>query len=266
MSKENRVINGRTFEFLVVSQGEVVPEGYQLFDIQGSKAYFWIPEPIADSYLYNIVYMFWTGDNEITPNRRESILRFRQLSGCPVVLITNKDLAQFVPDLHPAYYNLSLVHRSDYLRTYFMHHYGGGYSDVKQTTGSWVQMFEHLRNTDLLGIGYREVGPDGCAVIREDPDLTKTLRENWFKLVGNGCYLFKPKTDLTTDWYNELVRVLDAKTEALALNPAKTPRDQDPSYPVYWSEILGNIFHPLCLKYYPRIGNMLHFPICCNYQ
>lgn len=33
--------------------------------------------------------------------------------------------------LHPSYSFLSGVHRSDYLRCYLMHHYGGGYSDIK---------------------------------------------------------------------------------------------------------------------------------------
>ena len=34
--------------------------------------------------------------------------------------------------LHPAYNDLSLVHRSDYLRAYLLHHHGGGYCDLKR--------------------------------------------------------------------------------------------------------------------------------------
>ncbi len=45
---------------------------------------------------------------------------------------------------HQAYAYLSEVNNADYLRTYFMRFYGGGYTDVKMHRGSWVSSFEKL--------------------------------------------------------------------------------------------------------------------------
>lgn len=61
-------------------------------------------------------------------------------SGVEVKLITPKNLNNYLlPDfpLHPAYDYLSLVHKSDYLRCYFMHFHGGGYSDIKPNYKNW---------------------------------------------------------------------------------------------------------------------------------
>ena len=52
--------------------------------------------------------------------------------------------------LHPAYEFLSETHRCDILRTYFMYHYGGGYSDIKIPNGSWVKGFEDMENDNSL--------------------------------------------------------------------------------------------------------------------
>lgn len=80
--------------------------------------------------------MFWTNDKgEITPNRFRSLNQFKEISEVDVILITKDNLHEYIlPEnpLHPSYKYLSAVHRSDYLRTYFMHFYGGGYSDIKK--------------------------------------------------------------------------------------------------------------------------------------
>ena len=57
---------------------------------------------------------------------------FYSNSSCDVVLVTSDNLSSWlVSALHPAYTYLSFTHRADYLRCYFMHHYGGSYSDIK---------------------------------------------------------------------------------------------------------------------------------------
>jgi hypothetical protein len=54
--------------------------------------------------------------------------------------------------LHPAFKYLSYVHKSDYLRSYFMHFYGGGYADIKKysSNNNWKECFNLLNsNTDI---------------------------------------------------------------------------------------------------------------------
>jgi hypothetical protein len=59
--------------------------------------------------------------------------------------------------LHTAYPLLSQTHMADYLRAYFMHHYGGGYADIEMQTGSWIESFEAMEaHPEMIGIGYRE--------------------------------------------------------------------------------------------------------------
>lgn len=80
------------------------------------------------------VFCFWTGDNDLPPARVEGLDAMRQMIGVPVELITPEKLPAWVVEghpLHPMYSQLSYVHRSDYLRAYFMAHHGGGYSDIK---------------------------------------------------------------------------------------------------------------------------------------
>jgi len=82
------------------------------------------------SYALNKVFVFWTGDNEITENRKRCLNVLHSKTGVEVELIKASELKQYEhPDYpyHPAYHYLSLNHRSDYLRCYFMHVYGGAY-------------------------------------------------------------------------------------------------------------------------------------------
>jgi len=58
----------------------------------------------------------------------------KENSGVKVELITSKNLTKYIKPEDPlpeGFQYLHYVHRADYLRTYFMHHYGGGYADIK---------------------------------------------------------------------------------------------------------------------------------------
>ncbi len=125
--------------------------------------------------LHKVIYCFWIGDNEMSENLKNAIKSLQDTSGVPVKIVTQHNLADYIVPgypLHEAYDHLSFVHKSDYLRCYFMLHYGGGYSDVLKT--------------------------------------------------------------------------------ALAQNPGND-RGTNKGYPVPWTYILGDIFHPLCLKYHKSI-------------
>jgi len=209
------------------------------------------------------IFLFWTGDNELTHNRKESLEQFSRVSKCNIILITNKNLNDYILEeepLHPAYQYLSLTHKSDYLRTYFMNFHGGGYSDIKQTTGSWVESFDVLLNRDDIYIlGYKEIN-GGVA--------HKDYLDKWNELIGNGAYIAKPHTPLTEKWYLEMKNLLYNKLEMLKKYPATSIRDcnEISNYPIQWNEMLGRIFHKICYEYKDKLLNILPISIFKNYH
>jgi len=153
--------------------------------------------------------------------------------------------------LHPAFSYLSSTHKSDYLRCYLMHHYGGGYTDIKPTTKKWGTFFDQLEGSDKLALGYTEL-PHGIPhVAGEFGDL---LRKSHGELIGLCAFIFRKDTPLTQRWLEQTERVLDTKLAALEQHPAQHPQDQTgvvlpngekSKYPLRWAELLGEIFHPL---------------------
>lgn len=83
------------------------------------------------------IYCFWLNEEDMSDNRKVSLENLTNISECEVVLIDKYTLPNYIlPEypLHEGYEYLSEIQKSDYLRCYFMHHYGGGYSDIKKTT------------------------------------------------------------------------------------------------------------------------------------
>ncbi len=204
-----------------------------------------------------VIYIFWTGKNVITSNRFEGIKSLEKVSGVEVRLITPKNLPEYIKEDDPlpeAYQYLSCVHRADYLRSYFMYHYGGGYADIKTYFESWVPAFEKLEQSNAYLIGYPEVGFWGVA--NQDMEagcLKEDLKNHWRYLVGNGAYICRPHTPFTAEWHAEAKRRLIGLTDELRKHPATDPYGKNNDYPVKWSGLLGSIFHPLCLKYHDRL-------------
>lgn len=221
------------------------------------------------------IFIFWTDRNVLTENRKNSIENIKAKTGVSVILITVDNLSDWILKdypIHPAYEFLSSVHKADYLRCYFMHHYGGGYSDIKLQTDSWVNSFKKLNNSGYsVCLGYQEVN-GGVANIK-NRKLYEEMNNEYHKLIGNGAYIFKPRNFFTLEWYNQLHEILNNKYEELKLNPASNTRDHKgfflgdrySNYPLEWTEILGNIFHPLCYKYNCFVLQGLPTPIFNSY-
>ena len=209
------------------------------------------------THVDRVIYIFWTGENEITPNRLEGIKSLEKVSGVEVKLITPKNLPEYIKEEDPlpeAYQYLSYVHRADYLRSYFMFHYGGGYADIKTYYKSWIPAFEKLEQSDAYVIGYPEVGFWGAASRDIDNEsLSKDVFTHWRLLVGNGAYICRPHTRLVAEWHGEAKRRLVGMTDELRNHPAQDPFGRNKDYPVRWSGLLGSIFHPLCLKYHDKL-------------
>jgi hypothetical protein len=109
-----------------------------------TKKYLYEPSYFSDTFLaessvnsrYSLnaeipeqIFCFWTGDNKMSQPRNIALDILIRNAGVKVELITQKNLKKFLKKdfpLHEGFKHLSLVHKSDYLRCYFMHHYGGG--------------------------------------------------------------------------------------------------------------------------------------------
>jgi hypothetical protein len=219
------------------------------------------------------LYCFWTGNNPLTENRKINLETLNN-TGFDVKLITPNNLNNYILSKHPlhkGYQYLSLTHKSDYLRCYFMNFYGGGYSDIKRINDSWLEQFEELKNSDKWGNGYQEKSPLDIAY-GSNEEINEQMKENYDKLIGNGCYILKKNTPLTNEWYNQMMKLMDEKYEMLKKYPAIKIRQNDASYednylyPFKWNELLGMIFHPLVYKYNDKILRNLPYVNLDNYK
>lgn len=205
-----------------------------------------------------IIYCFWTGENEMSQNRKSNLKETIKNVGVPVVLVTPNNLKNYIKagfPLHPAYPYLSAVHKSDYLRCYFMHHWGGGYTDIKMQTQNWSKSFKNLNSSpDKIAVSYKEVywGASKIENISNDSKvdaLNKDLYHHYGYLLGICSFIFKPYSSFTKDWITEVNKRLDDNLEKLKQNPGNIWGNNE-GYPLPWTFILGQIYHPLCLKYH----------------
>jgi hypothetical protein len=185
---------------------------------------------------------------------------------CKLILVTPDNLNSFIlPDqpLHEGYPYLSETHKADYLRTYFMHFLGGGYTDIKKFEGDWNKAFDDIiARDDIFLNGYHEKSQDDVA----GDERAKSL---WKQLPANGAYIVRPGTEFTTKWYTRMVEILDSKLDTLKKNPSTNPQatpDTSPGYPIEWAEILGRIYHNIACEYLDKFLFTAPIPITKGYR
>ncbi|KAL1507294.1 hypothetical protein AB1Y20_008140 [Prymnesium parvum] len=132
--------------------------------------------------------LFWFGP-AFQGARRSAYESLRATVGVPLHLVTAENIHQYtLPEhpLHPAFEYLSPVHKSDYLFSYFSHHVGGAFHDVKVPFGNWSSWFDVI-NADhkIWLLGTRLKHRDGVAcqepMAADDPEclaLRRTRGEN----------------------------------------------------------------------------------------
>lgn len=213
------------------------------------------------------LFCFWFGSSEITSNRNRTqcLYDIQQKSGVNVQFLSNSGIDKFIIPafpLHPSFQYLSETHKADYMRTYISHFIGGGYTDIKRQECDWNDSYDILIQDDtLFGIGYPEIGPNGVGY--------HPVAEHWKKLIGNGAYIFRPGTVFTKQWYEDMIKLLDNKHDALVIHPALHPqdcRDNGSEYPIEWNEMLGRIFHRINYLWHPKIKATLIHPQFYNYR
>lgn len=223
----------------------------------GSPQHGFHPGPASGGPVVRRIFLLWTGDNEMPPTRRNAVELLRRTQpGTEVILITPDNLGEWlVPGhpLHPAYEHLSLVHRSDYLRAYLMHHHGGGYSDVKVPKASWGPAWDRIESDpDMLAIGYSETTSAGTG--QPHPSLGPLVRRHYSRLLGMCAFIMRPGTTLSEQWLREVESVLDRESEALRRTPGGVWGDVA-GYPLRWTELLGDILHPWMLVHAEWLGH-----------
>jgi len=223
-----------------------------------------------------VIFTAWMGHNPMSTNRSEALLSIVRNTGCPMLHVTPESLTDWVDPavpLHPLFPLLSAVHKTDYFRAYAMHVHGGGYTDIKHTTKPWKPFFEALEASPAYGLGYREIGPHGIAPV--GGAFGEELRANFDKIIGVCSMIFRPRTHFTASWLNAVNNQLNAKAQQLIDNPARHPQDQTgvqfsdgsvSSYPFAWTELLGNIFHPLAYQAHQAIVQAEIEPSFENYR
>lgn len=213
------------------------------------------PADAALSELPRRVFVLWTGDNPLTPNRARNLKQLREVIGVPVVLVTPQTLHEWlVPGhpIHPAYEHLSLVHRSDYLRAYLMHHHGGGYIDLKAPVGSWAAAFDRMeRDPEAWLSSYGEI--NAMASARFPGPMGRDIATHWKSLVGTSAMIARSHTPFTGEWIREVDRRMDALSARLAANPGGA-RLGGPCYPVSWTDLLGKVWQPLQFKHFEHVS------------
>lgn len=190
----------------------------------------------------------------MSQQRKNALITLIEHSHLPVLLITPDNLHQYTDKpIHKAFPYLSETHKADYLRTHFMNYHGGGYSDIKGTTASWVPSFNKLEKEDKWICGYKEL-----------PEYS--IHNGG--IIGNCSYICKPYTQFTKEWYSTMSLLLDSKYHLLKKHPATHPQQgyEPEGYPLEWEEMLGNIFHKVCNKYKDKILDTLPCNVFTDYR
>lgn len=208
------------------------------------------PPQLGSTELPHRVFVLWTGTNDMSGSRRRNLKLIRQQIGVEVCLITPDSLDDWVEEhhpLHPAYRDLSLVHRSDYLRAYLLHHHGGGYCDLKRPLHAWTGAFARLGSDESSWIsGFRELSA-GSAV-RLPGALGVDIAMHHRRLIGTSAMIAKAHTAFTGEWLREVERRLDYYKPQLTEFPGGE-RGHVVGYPISWTHLLGGVYQPLQLKY-----------------
>ena len=203
-----------------------------------------------------VVFICWFGQMDLEPEftirRYNALVSLITNIKVPVIFLTRQNYKSFEKQdfpYHQAFQYLSGNHKSDYLRAYMLHHYGGGYHDIKFRESSWENEWEKFKDPNVWMVGRREMKPDVIGHI--------SVKEHYSKLATMGWIICKHNTPYTQELLNSINTILDKHLSDLILYPALKPRypDEDANikYPLRWLEIMGEIFHPIMFKYHQHI-------------
>ena len=143
-----------------------------------------------------------------------------------------------------------------------LHHYGGAYHDVKWRIDSWENEWKKdnwTKDENIWIYGRRETYEGAIGY----PPGMKHIQKEYNKLVTMGWVICKKNTKYTNELLNKIENMLEVKYLKLIKYPgyksfgyysdkAFSPAEEN-NYPLRWLEVMGEIFHPLMLKYNEHI-------------
>ncbi|MCH7415801.1 capsular polysaccharide synthesis protein [Belliella sp. R4-6] len=223
----------------------------------------------TENGVLKVVWCFW-GGGEMNETRKLSFRMLQENIGVPICLITNDNVQEFVltnTPLHSAYPYLSAVHQSDYLRSYFLHHYGGAWHDVKATMVSFDKVWQAFVDENVFLIGRPEIKGGPARVYDVEG---RWLPDYWQDLISAGYWVGRPYSALSSELFQNMTTFLDTNMTSLKRYPAKHPREKkiekkffiskflkklsylsqgrNIHYPLPWT-LFGNIFHPVNYRF-----------------
>ena len=220
-------------------------------------------------YVYNIpkvVFIVWFG-RKISNNRLSALNSLIKNIKVPYILITEDNYLLFEKKnnkIHKAFKYLSGNHKSDYLRSYLLHHYGGGYHDIKFRNKDWKNEWKTFRDKKIWIKSRPERLPHHIGYDIDKPQ-TKVVQEK-YKELGTMCWVIcRPKTPYTQELINKINKKLDIHYKNIkkfpSINPSGYYADKPfekvknkNAYPLRWLELMGEHFHLLMYKYKNHIN------------
>ena len=210
-----------------------------------------------DAFEREYLFCMWPGRDPMPKDRATELFSIVSNSQCPVIFLHPDNYHKWeLPEapFHPAMKYLSEAMVSDYLRVYLLHHFGGGYTDIKFTYKPWDIAFKKLKESDSLALGYPIASESKFGlseVFDGTPELEK-YKADYRYLLGHVAFIFKRKTELSLELYERTHSLLDAKHDELRKHPAKTQKDRfkgglpdgsESKYPLYYIELGPDLFH-----------------------
>ena len=210
--------------------------------------------------------------------------------GPPFYLITTDNISDFENPKHP--FNptvkytlkhkkgLSGNHLADYFRQYISYHYGGAYHDIKlrlktQSISKCWDIFEDpniwvVGMPNLLGgVGDLEVYDYILRHEGNNTDVMLTKDGKWddsnmidSKLICNTGWIARPRNTLFEKVTYFLEMRLAKLFPKIQIHPVQNfsrccLNNEVPEYPVGWTEVQGNVFHPYQLVYFSHINRSM---------
>lgn len=219
------------------------------------------------------IFCFWFGPN-MSHHRSHCLRTILKNSNTKVNIINENNINSWIIPEHPLHSHfqyLSATHKADYLRSYFMYHYGGGYTDIKKCNYDWNIYFDILDRSDAEYMGYGERSPD---------DIAYTPHRHLYEsMIGCCQFIFKQKSKLAEEWIAAADQILDSVSGKLKESPATNDYPQAvlgmtivnknrtySNYPLEWATICGQIFHRLQPKFFDRMSKEMPYVDTSSYR
>ncbi len=209
-----------------------------------------------------IVYICWFGET-ISKNRLDGLKTLINNIKIPYLLITDDNVYDYQVSgepYHKCFKYLSGNHKSDYIRSYMLHHYGGAYHDIKYRYSDWIGQWTDFNDNNIWIKTRPERYPSWVGYDIDNPS-TKWIQSKYNELGTMGWVICRPRTPYTGELLDKINKTLNKHENNLTKNPSiksggyysDKPFDKvyDPTnmYPMRWLELMGEHYHLLMYKY-----------------